>query len=137
MNWKALADAWPIERLLSWDGFMLMSAIIAVCVIFILLPIGYFILTRKFDKTFPEGIGPEYDLWYVSLMFRSFTYAFHIVFPKFSKKHPIWKLNYKGYDFNGHANGGQKLFSSIYIFSWFYLMLIFTPLLLVHNFLIK
>lgn len=64
MNWRALAGAWPLERLLSWDGFMLISAIVAICVIFILLPIGYFILTRKYNKTFPKGIGPEYDLWY-------------------------------------------------------------------------
>jgi hypothetical protein len=137
MNWNRLAEAWPLERLLSWDGFTLFSSLLGVCVIFVLLPLGYFILTRKFDKSFPNGVGPEYDLWFVSLLFRSFTYAFHIVFPSFSKKHPVWKLNYKGYDFYEHAKGYQKVFSVIYVFSWFFLMFVVAPSMLVHDFLLS
>ena len=95
----------------------------------ILVPLSYIVLTRSFDKLVPRGHGPEYDLWFVSvLVFRPGTFAFQIVFPNYAGRNPIAKVNWGGFDFRGHASRLQVIFSYTYIACLYHTVLFFVIL---------
>ena len=96
-----------------WQGF---SILIGMFSLTVLMPLSYFVLTRPFDKLVPRGMGPEYDLWFVSVLFvRPIMFAMQIVLPNADKRNPIAQLNWGGFDFRGHASRFQIIFSYVYI----------------------
>ena len=112
-----------------WEYWVLFSAGVFFLLILILMPLSYFVVTRPFDKLVPRGHGPEYDLWFVSvLIFRPGTFAFQIVFPNYAGRNPIVKVNWGGFDFRGHASRLQVIFSYTYIACLYHTVLFFVIL---------
>lgn len=116
-----------------WEGF---SVLIAMLSLTVLMPLSYFVLTRPFDKLVPHGMGPEYDLWFVSVLFvRPVMFAMHIVLPRADKRNPIAQLNWGGFNFRCHASRMQVLFSYLYLICLYHTMFFFI-VLFIHDFLL-
>jgi hypothetical protein len=119
-----------------WDYWSWFSSWVGAFWLVILIPISYFVLTRPFDKVVPRGFGPEYDLWFASVLIcRPFSFAFKIVLPNYPN--PVMKANWGDYNFRANASRFQIIFSYAYMCSIIFVGFVFTPSLLIHDFILN
>ncbi|MBN4080665.1 hypothetical protein JYT31_03270 [Beggiatoa alba] len=122
---------------LLWTYWMWFSAIIGFFWMLILIPLSYFIVTRPFDKLVPRGVGPEYDLWFVSVLFaRPIVFIIQILLPNYARN-ALTIANWGDFIFRDHASRRQIIFSYLYMGCLLYMFLIYAPIKLIHDYVLN